>query len=180
MRKSAALNMQSSKPIVGYNNVSYEEATNVPDQYGNVYYPDQYGYVNHPAVYGYTYVVPVFGTHYGIAVLDASVKRLQAIHPYEIWYTYAGVWTANAFDIPINDAYPDGNQWCRYYGVTTAAYTTYEVITPGHYNYEITVPAHTNWTSVGDLGFKTVAEYNALLSQMDNTTKRNLQGTRIY
>jgi hypothetical protein len=37
-----------------------------------------------------------------------------------------------------------------------------------------------NWQQTANLGFKTIAEYNALLSQMDNTTKRNLTGTRIY
>lgn len=36
------------------------------------------------------------------------------------------------------------------------------------------------WVSVGNLGYKTIAEYNDLLAQMDSTTKRNLQGDRVY
>jgi hypothetical protein len=37
-----------------------------------------------------------------------------------------------------------------------------------------------DWQPTANLGFKTIAEYESLLLQMDNATKRNLTGTRIY
>lgn len=46
--------------------------------------------------------------------------------------------------------------------------------------FSITEKERYEWVSVGNLGSKTVTEYNDLLLQMDNISKRNLTGTRLY
>lgn len=165
MRRMAPLLTQVNKPIVGYNNVTYEESTYVPDEYG------------------YTYFVPVNGVHFSMHFTDFGSVGILIFPPYEMYnYVVRSGWNLpvgwygsgvnpqpfngfNNSDVDFayaagNEGWPFGNAWGRYYGVT--------------------VPAHYVWASVGNLGYKTVAEYNALLATMDNTTKRNLIGQRAY
>ena len=136
--------MQNSKAIIGYDNVSYEEPTLIPDQYG------------------YIYFVPVNGVHFTIAnevyyYNGMLGNRYIAIAPFEIFCPNPEGW-ANDFVYGIG--YPSGKSFGR--------------------NYVIVIPAHNEWISTGNLGYKTIAEYNALLATMDNITKRNLQGDRVY
>lgn len=165
MRKMATLLTHNNKPIVSYDNVSYEESVYVPDEYG------------------WNYFVPVDGVHYssyvspggsiGINVGPSIEMYNFMLHPgwglAVGWYdTSVNKFPYNAFGdpgvdfafTPGNGGYPFGNQWGRYWGIVN--------------------PAHYTWQSVGNLGPKTLAEWTTLQSQMDNTTKRNLTGTRLY
>lgn len=142
MRKSALLFMQSSKPITGYDNVSYEVSTIVPDQYG------------------YGYFVPLRNVHFTQqSGLHGGTVTWRNVSGYEL-YDGAGNWIADGNVFDSYPAYPLGNSWGRIY--------------------QIVQPTYTSWASTGNLGFETVTEYNDLLLQMDNTTKRNLRGTRLY
>ncbi len=142
MRKSSYLFMQSSKPFIGYDNVSYEESFSIPDEYG------------------YIYFVPQNGVHFTssfVGIIDNL--SYSPINPYEIYDTENSRWISSGQFNHFGD-YPDVNQLGRIYGIVN--------------------PAHLNWNSAGNLGYKTISEYNDLLSQMDNATKRNLTGTRLY
>jgi hypothetical protein len=128
-----------SKTLIGYNDVTYEYGTPVPDQY----------------VYGY--FEPSVNTHFTRTSFLPGTSIHIVTSPYELYYN--GVWYVGGQNFIASNQYPDGNQWGRSLNL---------------------VPAHIDWQSIGNLGFKTVAEFNTLLSEMDNTTKRKLQGTRIY
>lgn len=123
---------------------------------------DNVSYENHitqGAIYGYVYLVPLQGIHFFQNSIGGNAFLISPISPYELYNNLTELWTTLIF--PTTPAYNLAeNNWGRYYTQTQAAQDF--------------------WQSTGNLGFKTIAEYNTLLSQMDNVTKRNLVGTPVY
>lgn len=121
--------------------------------YDNVVYEES---ILIPDSYDWIYFIPQEGIHYS-NIPEGKFNYISTpFTPYELYNPVSDGWTTSPFE---TSTYPYGNSWGRYWGL---------------------IPAHMNWQQTANLGFKTIAEYNALLSQMDNTTKRNLTGTRIY
>jgi hypothetical protein len=122
--------------------------------YDNVVYEES---ILIPDSYDWIYFIPQEGIHFYREQIGVMSGLFTPISPYQLYYPNINTWTSSEFTA-MNDYY-SGRQYGRYWGL---------------------IPAHMDWQQTANLGFKTIAEYNALLSQMDNATKRNLTGTRIY
>ena len=119
-----------------------------------------------PDTYDWIYFIPESGLDFILMrFLGETPGWISAIlkSDIEIYSNYENIWYNQSnftqFNVDNKD-YPYGNNWGRYWGIVN--------------------PAHMDWQPTANLGYKTIAEYNALLSQMDNVTKRNLTGMRIY
>ncbi len=110
-----------------------------------------------PDTYDWIYFIPQEGIHFTREQIGVLTGSFTPISPYQLFYPNGNTWTSSEFTA-MNDYY-SGRQYGRYWGL---------------------IPAHMDWQQTTNLGFKTIAEYESLLLQMDNVTKRNLTGTRIY
>lgn len=108
----------------------------------------------------YEYFVPVEGTHYTSSINYAAwgIQTVNPISPFEIYEPPIGSqgWRLSPFTTPIA-FYPTSNQWGRRW-----------------------VSESINWNPSGNVGYKTLAEWNALQADVTAGTKRNLIGTPVY
>ncbi|MCG6144115.1 hypothetical protein [Leptospira bandrabouensis] len=105
----------------------------------------------------YEYFVPVQGTHFTTFGENMGTIGIQTVSPYEVYDSGWPGWRAYPAIFTNVSGYPGSNQWGRRW-----------------------IPETINWNLSGDVGYKTLAEWNSLQADVTAGTKRNLIGTPVY
>ncbi|MDF3822206.1 hypothetical protein P3G55_20045 [Leptospira sp. 96542] len=103
----------------------------------------------------YEYFVPVAEVHFYAGAAVFTSQTIDPINPYQCYDSSINQYKSTIFSSLVG--YPFGNQWGRRL-----------------------IPESSEWTPSGNTGFKTLAEWNALQSEVIGGTKRNLVGSPVY